>query len=482
MKSHKCNAVCYIENKKQELTELSDQIWDNPEIAFQEYFARDTLCAFLEKEGFIIEKNVAGIPTAFKATFGKGSPVIGILGEYDALYGMSQEANCFEESPVEGRPYGHGCGHHMIGSAAAVAAAAVRCYLEDKQAEGTLVYFGCPGEEGGAGKAFMVRDGVFDDVDCALTWHPADTTRLFTGRCLANISAIYHFSGVSAHAAEFPHLGRSALDAVELMNVGVNFLREHIVPDARVHYSIVDTGGMSPNVVQSQASVYYYMRAPELHQVKEIYQRIGEIAKGAALMTGTSVETEYIRGVNSLLPNQCLNHIMHKNMSEIPLPEYTQEEIIYAERIRKTISRKDETIKDLIDMIDMDDRKNLTAYSGNSINNYILPEIEKEPLLYGSTDVGDVSMKCPVAQLYSTTYAAGTTVHSWQAVSQGKSSISHKGELYAAKVLSTTAIDLFEDNRIIQEAKRELEKRLHGQPFESLIPKEIKPKIYGLTY
>lgn len=467
----------FLEQIQQELFSLSDAIWEHPEIAFNEYTSMERLCGFLASAGFSIEKNLVNIPTAFRGVYGHGHPVIGILGEFDALDGLSQESGCLEKRPVPGQSLGHGCGHHALGSASAAAAVAIKKYLEITGQEGTVVYFGCPGEEGGSGKVFMVRDGAFDGVDCALTWHPADNNGLFTGRCLANISATYRFTGISAHAAGLAYMGRSALDAVELMNVGANYLREHIVPDARIHYAVLDTGGKSPNVVQSHASVYYYLRAPLPFQVKDLYQRMNDIGKGAALMTGTKVSVEYNRGVNSLMPNTCLNHIMHKNMVEIPRPNYTDAELSQARDFQKTMDDKNVTFEEILQPMTKAERDLVMPYKGQAIYDFVVPEIGAEPLMFGSTDVGDVSMVCPVAQLHAATYAAGTPLHSWQAVAQGKSSILHKGELYAAKVLAATAIDLYEHPESIVEAQNELKERLGEHPYESLMPAWVKPQL-----
>ncbi|MDO5422231.1 MAG: amidohydrolase [Eubacteriales bacterium] len=469
--------IDFLDNYQETLFAASDAIWERPEIAFQEYQAMEILCRMLEEEGFAVEKGLVGIPTAFRAAAGSGRPVIAFLGEFDALDGMSQEGGCFEKKEMAGTELGHGCGHHTIAAGAVAAAAAVKRYLEETGKPGTVVFYGCPGEEGGSGKAFMVRDGAFDGVDCAITWHPGDKTGLFTGRCLANISATYHFKGVSAHAGGLAHIGRSALDAVELMDVGANYLREHVVSNARIHYAITDTGGKSPNVVQSHASVFYYMRAPEPHYVKEMYERIGNIAKGAALMTGTTVEIEYNRGVNSLMPNDCLNHVMHRNMVEVGLPEYSEEDFATAEKYRETIAEKDVTFHELLDTMTKAERAQVLPYKGKAIYDFITPELEAEPLLFGSTDVGDVSMKCPTVQLHAATYAAGTALHSWQAVAQGKEPLMHKGELYAAKVMACTAVDLFENPDLVKEAQEELTERMGGHPFESLMPKDVKPKL-----
>ncbi|MCC8102755.1 MAG: amidohydrolase [Clostridiales bacterium] len=469
--------IRYLEEYQEKLYAASDAIWEQPEIAFQEYTAMDILCGMLKENGFHVEQGLAGIPTAFKGVYGSGHPVIAILGEFDALDGMSQESGCLEPRERPGCSLGHGCGHHTIAAAAVAAASAVKQYLDCSGKPGTIVFYGCPGEEGGAGKAFMVRDGAFDGIDCAITWHPADKTKLFTGRCLASISATYHFKGISAHAAGLAHIGRSALDAVELMDVAANYMREHVVPDARIHYAITDTGGKSPNVVQAHASVFYYLRAPEAYYVQEMYDRLNDIARGAALMTGTTVEIEYNRGINSLLPNSVLNHVMHSNMEWVGLSEYSEQDHETARKFREVTPDRDVLFQELLDELPKEERPFVEMHRNEDINNFILPESALEPLMFGSTDVGDVSMFCPVAQLHSTTYAAGTALHSWQAVAQGKQPLMHKGELYAAKVLACTAIDLFENPALVDEARQELQDRMGGHPFVSLMPDDVKPKL-----
>ncbi len=467
----------YIDDLQQELFSLSDSIWEQPEIRFHEYESAKKLIGCLRKHGFTVEENLAGIPTAFKAVFGEGSPVIGILGEFDALDGMCQVENVFFEQEKDGSSLGHGCGHHLLGSASVYAVVGVKKYLEKTGKKGTIVFFGCPAEEGGSGKSFMVREGIFSDVDCALTWHPADHTGLFTGRCLANISATFKFTGVSAHAAGLAYLGKSALDAVELMNVGSNFLREHIVPDARIHYAITDAGGSSPNVVQSHASVFYYVRAPKPEQVIEIYQRVQDIAKGAALMTGTQMECIYNRGVNSLMPNTVMNTVLQRNMEQTEKPEYSEDEYTYAKKYRDTLPSPETTFEELVQWMTPEERKQIDPDRGKAIYEIISPQIQAEPLLFGSTDVGDVSMVCPTAQIHVSSFAAGTPLHSWQLVAQGKSSLSHKGELFAAKILAGAAIDLLEHPETIAEAKAELAERLGTDEHPQLLPNWVKPPI-----
>ena len=275
-----------IDREADVINGVSDYVWDNPETAFTEFKSAAKIMEALKQEDFAVESGLAGIETAFKGTFGHGKPVIGVLGEFDALSGLGQESGALTCTP-NGQPCGHGCGHNLLGAGALGAAIGIKSYLETTGHEGTVIYFGCPGEEGGSGKAFMAREHVFDGVDAALTWHPSDKTEVRYRMTLANCQVLYRFDGLAAHAGAKPHLGRSALDAVELMNVGANYLREHIIQEARLHYAITNAGGYSPNVVQAHAEVLYLIRAPRFDQAKEIYERVNDIAKGAALMTGT---------------------------------------------------------------------------------------------------------------------------------------------------------------------------------------------------
>ena len=284
-----------IDKKSSEIFTASDEIWGCAETAFTEEKSMKILCDVLKAEGFTVETGLADVKTAFKGTFGSGKPVIGILGEFDALSGLDQEAGATEKIVVHDGASGHGCGHNMLGTASLSAASGIKKYLEESGKPGTVIYFGCPGEEGGSGKSFMARDGVFDNLDFAVTWHPGDKNVVSVGSSLANYQIIYRFYGQASHAAACPELGRSALDAVELMNTGVQYLREHIIQEARIHYAITNTGGYSPNVVQPYSEVLYLIRAPKNSQVKEIYERVNDIARGAALMTGTKMELQFVK-------------------------------------------------------------------------------------------------------------------------------------------------------------------------------------------
>ena len=352
-------------------------------------------------------------------------------------------------------------------------------YLEKNQKEGTVIYFGCPGEEGGSGKSFMARDGVFDKLDCAITWHPSDSNQVSVGSSLANYQVIYRYYGTAAHAAACPEMGRSALDAVELMNTGVQYLREHMIQEARIHYAITNTGGYSPNVVQPYAEVLYLIRAPKNAQVKELFERVNDIAKGAALMTGTRMEMQFVKACSNLVDNTVLEEILQKNLESIEREPYTAEELDFAKRISETYGGNKLDIQELLKRYEKSKKKSVeaifTAHKDDVLSDFIVPLMDVETGMAGSTDVGDVSWVCPTAQINTVTDAAGTPGHSWQEVAQGKSSIAHKGMLFAGKVMAGAVIDLLENQELIEEAKEELTKRVGSEGYIPPIPKDIRP-------
>ncbi len=472
-----------IDKKAAEIIEGSDEIWGCAETAFTETGSMKILCDLLKKEGFQVEENLAGVATAFKGTFGSGKPVIGFLGEYDALSGLDQEAGLAEKKQINAGAPGHGCGHNMLGTASLSAAIGVKKYLEESGKSGTIIYFGCPGEEGGSGKAFMAKGGVFADLDAAITWHPGDLTRADTGSSLANYQVAYKFYGTSAHAGGAPHLGRSALDALELMNMGVQFLREHVVSEARIHYAITNTGGYSPNVVQPYAEVLYLIRAPKNKQVEEIFQRVNKIADGAALMTETRVERDFIKGCSNLVSNKVIAKKLWENLKELGSPEYTEEEMAFAKAIHDSVG---DSCYESLEKIaktcqDKEAKKEVLAHKGEAMYRFVAPFDPVGSMSFGSTDVGDVSWNCPTAQAYVATWAAGTPGHSWQVVSQGKSGLAHKGLIYAAKAMAGAAVDMLEDPKVIAEAKAEMEETLEGDTYHCPIPDGCRPRALGMT-
>jgi len=445
-----------IDEKAPLLTELSDKIWEYAELSMLEYKSTAAYVQVLNEEGFEVTENLCNIPTAFSGSFGSGKPVIGILGEYDALSGLSQVAGATEKTPLDENGCGQGCGHNLLGAGALGAAIAIKEAIKAGELTGTVIFYGCPGEEGCAGKTFMAREGIFKALDAAITWHPGDTNEIMYGSNAACMQVEYTFTGLAAHAAGNPWSGRSALDAAELMNVGVQFLREHMSPKASVHYSISDAGGISPNVVQPIAKLIYMVREETVQKAKALLKRVDNIAKGAALMTDTQVTCRQIDGTASTLSNQVIENVLHANLSAAPLPEYSEDEIIYAKQLRATYDTSmlpgTRTYEDLkVKKFVLEQTVNGTL----PINNFVFPHTPCNPFSPGSTDVGDVSWLTPTAQFSAVTWPSGSPGHSWQNVSCGKTSIAHKGMLYAAKALAGAAADLMTQPQLLTDAKEE---------------------------
>lgn len=479
MGKNKLKALAAIDQISDEICSLSDAIWEVPETAFLETESAKLQCCLLKKFGFDVQENLADIPTAFSGSWGSGKPVIGILGEFDALAGLSQKANVAAKEPVIPGGNGHGCGHNLIGAGAIAAAYGIKDYLENTGKSGTVIYFGCPGEEGGSGKAFMAREGVFDELDFALTWHPMDYNAPWYESTLANYQINYKFTGVSSHASASPHKGRSALDAVELMNIGVQFLREHVLPDVRIHYAITNSGGFSPNVVQPEAEVLYLIRAPKVSGVQETYERVNDIARGAALMSGTSVEIQFIKACSDFVVNDVLADSIQTNMEEIGCPELTDEELAFAGEIRASLKNPTNPIDLIADRLCPEEAAWVRSQPVEPVANFVIPRIRQNYLLHGSTDVGDVSCICPTAQLQTSVWPIGTPAHSWQAVAMGKSSMAHKFMLFAAKTIAGTAADIIEDPEKLARAKKEHSLRIGNMAYVSPIPKDVKPAAIG---
>ena len=475
--SLKHDALKIISDNQNRLFELSDLLWEHPETAYHEKYATELYCRILEEEGFTVEKNLAGIETAFSGSFGSGNPVIGFLGEFDALPGLSQEANSTVQKPVkEGEP-GHGCGHNLLGTGALSAAIALKGYLEATKKSGTVKFYGCPAEEGGAGKGFMARDGVFNGLDVAFCWHPGEVNGVSRDLTMANYQISYHFHGTAAHAAMSPELGRSALDALELMNTGVQYLREHIPGNCRVHYAITNSGGNSPGIVQPYAQGLYLMRAPSLPQVKELHERINKIALGAAMMTETRVEIEFIKACSNMVLNTELLKVVQQNMEALPPSHFSAEDFAFAKAIRSTYERRASYFDTLVeDIVDPEQKSVVSANADADIHDIVMP-FPEERQGFVSSDVGDVSWICPLAQVNITALPAGVAMHSWQMVSCGKSNLAKQGMLYAGKVMAASAIDLLEQPSIIERAKQEYLQRTGNTPFVSPIPPDAVPKV-----
>ncbi len=429
-----------LDKKSEAYGEIAQQIWNFAEMGYQEEQSSALLQKTLSDEGFKIEKGVAGIPTAFTAEYGSGAPVIAIMGEFDALPGLSQKAVPQKESA--GKAAGHACGHHLFGTASTAAAIAVKNWMDSNKTKGTIRFYGTPAEEGGSGKVYMVRAGLFDDVDIALHWHPSSQNAASPGAALANKSAKFRFHGVSAHAAASPEMGRSALDGVEAMDAMVNMMREHIPQEARIHYVITD-GGKAPNVVPDFAEVYYYARHNKRDVVIDIFDRMVKAAEGAAMGTGTTMDYEMIGGTHELLPNLTLQRLMYDNLTKVGGVEYTAEETAFADKIAVSLGQN---------KADVVAAKSIQPYNDN-------------PRAFGSTDVGDVSFAVPTVGMGAATWVPGTAAHSWQAVAAGGMSIGKKGMMVAAKTLTLTAIDLFKNPKFVSDAKAEFIKA-RGADFE----------------
>lgn len=467
-----------VEAHKDTYTGLSDRIWEYAETRFEEKRSSEALAQALTAAGFAVEREVGGVPNAFIGSWGSGSPVIGFLGEFDALSGLSQQAGVAERTPIEAGGNGHGCCHHLLGVGSLAAAIAYRDYLKEHNLAGTVKYFGCPGEEGGSGKAFMARAHLFDGLDAAISWHGSSLTKVMTGSSLANIQVYYKFTGRASHAGGSPHLGRSALDAVELMNVGVNYMREHIIPEARVHYAVINTGGRSPNVVQPEAEVLYLIRAPKSSLVQEIYAWVSDIARGAALMTQTKVEIQIDKACSNLVNNQTLEQLMYENLVAAPLAVATAEENAFANAMRGTLTeaelRKEETGLQK-DFGTVETRKLMEQLAGKAVCDIVMPYRYTDRPGGGSTDVADVSWNVPTVQCDVSCYALGTPGHSWQQVAQGKSSWAYKGMLLAAKAMAGTALDLHAHQELLVAAKQELAVMVGPDGYQCPIPDGINP-------
>jgi aminobenzoyl-glutamate utilization protein B len=439
-------AMQEIQTEYGKYKDIAQQIWEFSELGYKETKSAAMLQGLLAKEGFRVEAGVAGIPTAFIASFGSGSPVIAILAEYDALPGLTQEA-IPEKKAAAGRQSGHGCGHHLFGTASVAAGIELKRQMEKHNWKGTIKVFGCPAEEGGSGKVFMVRDGLFDGVDIALHWHPGNENRVALDGALANKSAKFRFYGRSAHAASAPEQGRSSLDGVEAMNHMVNMMREHVPASARMHY-VITSGGKAPNVVPDFAEVYYYVRHPDKEEVESIFERVVKAAEGAAIGTGTSMKYEIIGGTHDLLINQTLAADMHRNLMLAGGVKYSKEEFSFAEKIQSTLTVKGPPIGEAAE-----------------VKALRMPDVSSP----GSTDVGDVSYKVPTVGFSTATWVPGTPAHSWQAVACGGTEIGTKGMMAAAKALTGIGIDLLNNPSMIEKAKNEFKISLGEYKYKALL-------------
>ncbi len=458
----------HVSDIADKIVNVSRKVWEYAEVGLQETKSAAVQIEYLKSESFSVATGTGGMPSAFVAEWGTGKPIIGFLGEYDALMGLSQKAVPAKEPVCYGAP-GHGCGHNLLGAAAIGSAVALKRYLAAHNIPGTVRYYGCPAEETLIGKVFMARDGVYDDLDAAITWHPGSVNTVQLGSSNGVNSAKFTFHGKTAHAAGDPHNGRSALDAVELMNVGANYLREHVIPAARLHYVITDGGGQ-PNVVPATAEVWYYVRAPHRPQVEEIYGRLVDIAKGAALMTGTTFDIEFLAGCYDVLPNDVLAFLCLDVFKELGAPKWNAGELKFAGDLAKSLDRKqvnealkaDGAPKELLDQI---------------VNTTVLEPYDKGKVMAGSTDVGDVSWIVPTVQVSAACWPVGSPGHSWQITASSGHPFGEKGMLKAAEVMAGAAVKLVHDPSIIEKAKAEFEERLGDETYVTPLPRGLQPPL-----
>ncbi len=467
-----------VQTHAQAYVTASDAIWDHPEMNFHEDYSADVIRQMLLEHGFTLTDKLGGMPNAFRAEYGSGKPVLAYLGEFDALSSLSQKAGCSVKEPVTPGAPGHGCGHNLLGVGALGAAIAVKEMIAAGKLTGTVVYFGTPAEETGSAKTFLARDGFFEGIDAMLTWHPWDYTGIWPGGSLANVKMIFRFKGRSAHAAGSPELGRSALDALELMNVGVQFLREHVPEDTRIHYAITNSGGASPNVVQASAEAVYLVRSPRLNDLEGIKQRVIDCARGAAIMTGTTMEMEFVKGCSNILPNTTMEELLVETMHSIGMPQYDEAELALARSLHDTLESPERTLEKISRLCSAKERAQVLAHQGEPIYTFIAPHTPTDsPLITVSTDAGDASWCAPTSQISVAAWAADTPAHTWQVVAIGKSSIAHKAMLFAAKVLGIAGAQLMADETLLADAKEEFAARTAQTPYVCPIPKGIDPKF-----
>jgi aminobenzoyl-glutamate utilization protein B len=427
-----------------EYQQVAQRIWGFAEMGYKETRSSALLQETLRKNGFTVQAGVADIPTAFVATYGSGKPVIGILAEYDALPGLAQQAVA-EKSPIAGQNAGHGCGHNLFGTASVAAGIEIKKLMKEGKLHGTVKVYGCPAEEGGSGKVYLVRAGLFEGVDAVVHWHPGSENATMVGKYIANSSAKFRFHGIAAHAAAAPERGRSALDAVEAMDNMVNMMREHVPQETRIHY-VITNGGKAPNVVPDFAEVYYYVRHPNRADVEAIFARVVKAAEGAALGTGTTMDYEIIGGTHDLLINETLAHALQRNLEQVGGVSYSPEEVAFGKKIQESLGAPAPPVAQAAE---------------------VAPYVARD--LGGSSDVGDVSYVVPTVGLLAATWIPGTPAHSWQAVACSGREIGSKGMLVAAKTMALTAIDLFSDAELVAKAKAELKQKVGSYVYKPLL-------------
>jgi len=451
--SLKEQAFAWLKANSEELFKITDEIGRLAEVAMEEYESAELLASYVEKKGFKVSRGVAGMPTAFVAVYGRGEPVIGILAEYDALPGLSQEPVPYKKPIDEGKP-GHGCGHNIFGAASTAAAVAIKQVMEERNLKGTVKLFGCPAEETVVGKVFMARDGVFDGLSCCIQWHPSSENSVSLSSSNAMNQFQVEWFGQTAHSAGDPWHGRSALDAIELTNVGLNYLREHLKPTARIHYVILDGGG-APNVVPDYARAWYYVRDIDRESVEKDYKRVLKIIEAASMMTETTYKIHFISGVHEMLPNRAGNEVVYGNLLLVGAPEFTDDEQAYAKKIQKELDVEEKGIK-------------------TDVEPFKLPERSWGS---GSSDVAEVSWLTPTTALGVAFKPEGTPGHHWSAVACGMMSIGHKAMITAAKVMAASGLDFFDNPEIIKRMREEWTEKKKGKEYKNPLPPGLKPPV-----
>ena len=455
---------------------MSDQIWANPEIYWEETFATKLQSDYLKSQGFSITENAGGQPTAFIAEWGEGKPIIGFIGEYDALPGLSQSADPFKNPVAEGAP-GQGCGHNLLGVASVAGAMAAKSWMEANDIKGTVRYYGTPAEEMGGGKVFMAREGLFDDLDAALTYHPSYINMASKATSVAIVSSKFLFHGKTSHAGGAPHLGRSALDAVELMNVGANYMREHVLDGTRIQY-VITNGGQAANIVPETAEVHYILRAASPVYLLELADRLRNIAKGAALMTDTTYEEKAESGYANVLNNPTLTDLMHQSLVAAGPIQFTDEEMAFAQQIADTFPESNaEFIEQKIETygLSKESANLLRKHAEKPLLGEIFSAIDEGITYKGATDVGDLSQVAPSVSLVTATFPTCSPGHSWINTACSGMSIGHKGMLLAAKALALTAAKIFSKPKLVEKIRADFDEQMAGRTYSPLIPDEMQP-------
>ena len=465
------NTIDFIEKNRDYLIKISDNIWSNPELGLYEEKSSKFLSDALENAGFSVEKGLAKMPTAFTATYGSGKPVIGILGEFDALPNLSQDKVPYKK-PIKKGDSGHACGHNLFGTASLGACLAVKKAIDSGDLKGTIRFYGTPAEEIFNAKGYMITNGLFDDVDIALSWHPSSFN--MTNYLIANAmnSIIFKFHGIAAHAAADPYNGRSALDAVELMNVGCNYLREHMLPDCRLHY-VIKKGGEAPNIVPADAEVWYFVRGINRKHVDDLYKRVKKVAKGAAMMTETELEIDFLSATYDTHYTKSVQKVVEEKLQKVGAPNFDDEDRKFAEEIKKTIPKN--SLEGILGLIPEQFKPMAKELFKKPLCDIVLPAFGQGKSMGGSTDVGDITYKVPTAEFVTACAVIGTPGHSWQQVAAGGMSIGHKGMLTAAKVLALSAIEFMQNPKLVEKAKKDFKKWTQGKEYKSPFPEDLIP-------